>query len=132
MAKGIIRKIDEQGRVVIPIEIRRAAGAMDRERFNLYFEDGVIHLSKGQGRRLDELGRYTIPKELRRVNGWETEQPMDVFLEGDEICIRKFGCEWCEETEDLIEVDGHKLCRKCAEKVGKVLKKEAGNYADAY
>jgi bifunctional DNA-binding transcriptional regulator/antitoxin component of YhaV-PrlF toxin-antitoxin module len=125
VAKGIIRKIDEQGRVVIPIEIRRAAGAMDRERFNLYFEDGVIHLSKGQGRRLDELGRYTIPKELRRVNGWETEQPMDVFLEGDEICIRKFGCEWCEETEDLIEVDGHRICHTCAEKVGAAIKKEA-------
>ena len=119
-----VRKIEVAGRVTIPIEIRRATGVMDRERLDMVFNNGIMRLSKGQGRKLDELGRYTIPMELRRTNGWDIGQAIDIYLEGEEICIRKFGCEWCEETEDLIEVDGHKLCRKCAEKIGAAIKKD--------
>ncbi|WP_051685345.1 AbrB/MazE/SpoVT family DNA-binding domain-containing protein [Clostridium sp. KNHs205] len=120
-----VRKIDEVGRIVIPIEIRRAAGIENRDYLDMTFENGVLKLSKGRGRRTDELGRFTIPKEIRRTNDWSIGQAMDISIDGNIICIRKFGCEWCEETEDLIEVDGHKLCRKCAEKVSAAIKQEA-------
>ena len=123
-----VRKIEVAGRVTIPIEIRRAAGIMDRERLDMVFINGIMHLSKGQGRKLDELGRYTIPIELRRTNGWNIGEAIDIYLEGEEICIRKFGCEWCEETENLIEVDGHKLCRKCVRRrLGLPLRRRLGS-----
>ncbi len=126
MVKGIVRKIDDLGRIVIPIEIRRTAGVMNREKLALCLVDGVIRLSKGEGgRKLDELGRYVIPMEIRRTHGWEIGQAMDISLEGSEICIRKYGCEWCDEAENLIEVGGHKLCHKCAEKVA-IAYEEAG------
>jgi transcriptional pleiotropic regulator of transition state genes len=112
-----VRKIDELGRIVIPIEIRRATGIDNRGNLVLNFDNGILKLTKGKGRRTDELGRYTIPMEIRSINGWKEGQVLDISLEGEVICIRKFGCEWCKEIEDLIEIKGHKLCRKCAGKV---------------
>ena len=110
---GIIRKIDELGRVTIPIEIRRSTGIDTSVRTNMCVDNGVLCLTKGNGRGIDELGRYTIPKEIRRRYGWEIGQGMEVYEECGHICIKKRGCDWCEETEDLIEINGHKLCRKC-------------------
>jgi len=110
---GIIRKIDDLGRVTIPIEIRRSTGIDTSVHTDLYIDNGVLRLSKGNGRGIDELGRYTIPKEIRRRYGWEIGQEMEIYAEMGSLYIRKSGCDWCEETEDLIEVNGHKLCRKC-------------------
>ncbi|MBH1941674.1 hypothetical protein I5677_12295 [Mobilitalea sibirica] len=114
MAKGIIRKIDELGRITIPIEYRRSTGIEVLEPLDLYFEGNVIHLKKGKGRKLDELGRYTIPSEIREKFGYQERQPLEIYCEGDEICIRKEGCEWCSSTDDLIKIGEHLLCKKCA------------------
>lgn len=117
MPRGIVRKIDDLGRIVIPIEIRRVAGVINRDMLSLCLVNGVVRLSKGEGRKLDELGRYVVPKEIRDSYGWKIGQAMDIYLEGEEICIRKFGCEWCDETEDLLKIHGHRICRKCASKI---------------
>lgn len=124
MIKGIVRKLDELGRISIPIEFRRATGVMKGDRLSLYLTDGIIRLSKGEGRKLDALGRYTIPKEIRNTNGWEVRQALDIYLEDNEICIQSYGCEWCDETEDLIEIYSHKICRKCANSIIEVYKEE--------
>lgn len=113
MANGIVRKIDELGRVVIPIEIRRSTGIDVLVLTDLTINNGVLHLTKGNGRHIDELGRYVIPKEIRRRNSWETGQEMEVYSENGEICIKKRGCDWCDETENLKVIKGHALCREC-------------------
>lgn len=113
MAKGIVRKIDELGRVVVPIEIRRTTGIDVLMLTDLTINNGVLQLTRGNGRRIDELGRYVIPKEIRRRNGWDTGQEMEVYAENGAICIKKRGCEWCDETEDLIVINGHHLCISC-------------------
>ncbi|BCJ98083.1 AbrB/MazE/SpoVT family DNA-binding domain-containing protein [Anaerocolumna chitinilytica] len=118
MARGFVRKIDDLGRIVIPIELRRSAEIMNRDALDMYLVNGTMTLSKGKGRKLDKLGRYTIPMEVRRTQSWDIGQALDIYMEGKEVCIRRYGCEWCDETEDLIEVNGHKLCHACAEKVG--------------
>jgi Regulators of stationary/sporulation gene expression len=120
MARGIIRKIDELGRVTIPIEIRRATGINSGIMAELYLEKGIIHLRRGKGRKLDELGRYTIPIELRRSQGWKDNQELEMYVEGKEICIRKEGCDWCDSTENLITIDGHKLCTACIARIKEV------------
>jgi transcriptional pleiotropic regulator of transition state genes len=84
---------------------------------DLFIENGALHLQKGKGRGIDELGRYCIPKEIRRRYGWEIGQEMEIFEDCGNICIKKVGCEWCDATEDLMEIEGHCLCRKCAFKV---------------
>lgn len=124
MIKGIVRKLDELGRISIPIEFRRTTGVMNGDKLSLHLTDGVIRLSKGEGRKLDPLGRYTIPKEIRNTNGWKIRQPLDIYLEGNEICIQPYGCEWCDETENLTEITSHRLCQKCVKKVTETMEKE--------
>ncbi len=117
MANGIIRKLDELGRITIPIEMRKATGIEVTMNLDLAIKDGVILLTKGSGRHIDELGRYVIPMEIRRANGWETGQGLEVYVEDGAICIRKPGCEWCSRTDNLVEIDGHCLCWMHAGKV---------------
>jgi len=46
MAKGIVRRIDELGRVVLPVEMRRALGLEDRDRVEIVAEGDQIVLRK--------------------------------------------------------------------------------------
>lgn len=117
MAKGLIRNIDELGRVTIPIDYRQQLDIKGLDRTDITIDNAIIRLSKGHGRKLDKLGRYTIPMELRKSFGWSIGQAMDIYVEDNQICIRKNGCEWCDNTEDLIKVKGHHICKACAAEV---------------
>ena len=44
---------------------------------------------KGLVRRLDALGRIVIPKEYRDMLHLSTEDPMEMFVVGDTICIKR-------------------------------------------
>lgn len=114
MARGIIRRIDHLGRITLPMEYRRILDIEEGQAMDLYLDGGSIRLNKGKGRNLDELGRYTLPIEIRRSLRFEDRQKVDLYIEDGAICIRKDGCEWCDSTEDLFEINGHHLCRKCA------------------
>lgn len=46
MVKGIVRKIDELGRVVIPKEFRRSLKIKDGDKVDIYLKDGVISLER--------------------------------------------------------------------------------------
>ena len=43
---GVVRKIDELGRIVIPKEIRRTLGIRDGENLEIYIEEDKIILQK--------------------------------------------------------------------------------------
>lgn len=43
---GIVRKIDEQGRIVLPIELRRTLDVGDRDELEIYMEDDKVILRK--------------------------------------------------------------------------------------
>ena len=43
---GIIRKVDELGRIVIPIEMRRTLGVDNRDPIEMFIEAGAIILRK--------------------------------------------------------------------------------------
>ena len=53
---GIVRKVDELGRVVIPIELRRTLGIAEKDALEIYVDDDKIILKK-----------YTKCKENRNV-----------------------------------------------------------------
>lgn len=127
MARGIIRKLDELGRITIPIEIRRATGIEVLEPLDLFAENRVLHLVKGKGRKLDPLGRYTIPKEIRRSNKWEEGQALDIYIECGEICIRKAGeeCSICGADSRLIKVDEGAVCLVCLRRANMAAKEAA-------
>lgn len=43
---GIVRRLDELGRITIPIELRRSLGIGDREALEIFTDDGKIVLEK--------------------------------------------------------------------------------------
>ncbi len=45
-ATGIVRKVDELGRIVIPIELRRTLGIEERDPVEIYVNDDAIILKK--------------------------------------------------------------------------------------
>lgn len=46
--------------------------------------------SLGIVRKVDQLGRIVIPKELRGTLHLKTGSPMEIFVDGDKIILRKF------------------------------------------
>lgn len=43
---GMVRKVDELGRVVIPIELRRSLGIKEKDAIEIYVDDDQIVLKK--------------------------------------------------------------------------------------
>ena len=43
---GIVRKVDELGRIVLPIELRRTLDIAERDSMEIYVEGGAIVLKK--------------------------------------------------------------------------------------
>lgn len=66
-------------------------------------------------RKLDELGRITLPIELRRTLGIEDREPLEIFVDGDTICLKahREKCQHCDSTEDLVAFRGKDICRTC-------------------
>ena len=69
---GIIKLVDELGRIVIPIEIRKNLKIKEKDKMNVYLENDNIIIEKyiedeennTLTRRIDELGRVVIPIEI--------------------------------------------------------------------
>lgn len=43
---GIVRKVDELGRIVLPIELRRTLDIAEKDALEIYVDDGIIILKK--------------------------------------------------------------------------------------
>ena len=69
------------------------------------------------------FGRIVLPMELRNKFGITEKDPMEIFVDGDSIVLKKYenSCIFCNSNKDLINYDGKLLCSKCAEKIsGKI------------
>lgn len=71
-------------------------------------------------RKVDQLGRIVLPIELRRTLKIDIRDPLEIFVEGESILLKKYepACILCGESEGLVEYKGKKVCRKCIEKIG--------------
>ena len=76
--------------------------------------------STGIVRRTDDLGRIVIPKELRRNLRIKEGDPLEIFMEGSYIMLRKYEptCIFCGEAKELSEYKGKKICQSCREIIG--------------
>lgn len=43
---GIVRKVDELGRIVLPIELRRTLGIAEKDALEIYVDQGLVILKK--------------------------------------------------------------------------------------
>jgi transcriptional pleiotropic regulator of transition state genes len=122
-ATGIVRKMDELGRYVIPIELRKKLKINEKDPIAIFNDGELIYLEKAAAvqeiavmRPVDELGRVVIPMELRRKLGIGEKEPMELFLDGDKIVLKKYapGCVFCGSLEQLTTLHNKKICRACA------------------
>ena len=73
-------------------------------------------------RRLDQLGRIVIPKELRMTFDLKEADSIEIFVEGEDIILRKYlpACIFCNEATDVVQFDGKNVCRKCIARLKKL------------
>jgi AbrB family transcriptional regulator, transcriptional pleiotropic regulator of transition state genes len=75
--------------------------------------------STGIVRPVDPLGRVVIPVEIRRNMNIKPEDPIEVFVDGDFIMLRKYepSCIFCGEAENVINIKGKNICRNCLDEM---------------
>ena len=75
--------------------------------------------STGIVRKVDELGRIVIPIELREKFDIAERDPIEIFVEGSSIVLRKFNpnCIFCGSSKDLVEYKSRLVCKKCASSI---------------
>ena len=66
--------------------------------------------------KVDSLGRIVIPVRLRRSMGLNTNDPLEVYTNDDEIILKKYipVCVFCGKDEDLVSYKSKYVCRACA------------------
>lgn len=75
--------------------------------------------STGMTRPVDTLGRVVLPKEIRTNFGLEVNDPMEIYVDGDAIILKKYhpACLFCDESTDVIIFNGKMICRSCLAKI---------------
>jgi transcriptional pleiotropic regulator of transition state genes len=70
-------------------------------------------------RKIDDLGRMVIPVELRKTMNINKKDPMEIFVDGDKVILRKYepACIFCGSADDVIEYEGRTICGSCKEKI---------------
>ena len=71
--------------------------------------------STGIVRKIDELGRVVLPMELRNKLKIKEKDPMEIYVEGSSIILKKFEstCTFCGNTKNLINYKDKLICDKC-------------------
>lgn len=66
-------------------------------------------------RRVDPLGRIVLPIELRRSIAVAEHDPLEIYVDGGDIILRKYrpGCVFCGCVVDLVNSSGKVVCRSC-------------------
>ncbi len=66
-------------------------------------------------RKVDDLGRIVLPIELRRNLGIDIKDPLEIYVDGDFIMLKKYEptCVFCGSATDVINFEGKNICRNC-------------------
>ena len=75
--------------------------------------------STGIVRKVDELGRVVIPIELRRTLDIEIKDPIEIFVEGDSIILKKYqpSCIFCNSMSGIVYYRGKNICENCIDEI---------------
>jgi transcriptional pleiotropic regulator of transition state genes len=77
--------------------------------------------STGIVRRVDELGRVVLPIELRRTLDLDIGSPIQIFVEGEKIILKKYepDCIFCQNAKDVEIFKGKNICPDCMRELKK-------------
>jgi transcriptional pleiotropic regulator of transition state genes len=75
--------------------------------------------STGIVRKLDQLGRIVLPMELRRTLRIEQKDPIEIYVEGEYIILKKYepACVFCGEANGVKIFKGKNLCKNCMKEI---------------
>ncbi len=70
-------------------------------------------------RNVDELGRIVIPKEMRKKMEISSNDPVEIFVEGDRIILTKYHstCTFCGSNLGTTEFKDKRLCADCIRQI---------------
>lgn len=131
-ATGIVRKIDDLGRLVFPIEIRRILGITEGDKIEIYVTDNKIVCKKyipnmsqattSVVRPVDSLGRTVIPMEVRKMLSLPVKAAMQIFVDGDSIVLKEYEekCIFCASSDDLLDFKNKRVCSACKDQISKL------------
>ena len=73
----------------------------------------------GMVRKVDELGRLVLPIEMRRVLDIAEKDPVEIYVEGDKIILRKFQpfCLFCGSNENIVSHENKHVCIDCIQRL---------------
>ena len=71
-------------------------------------------------RNLDKIGRICLPNELRKTLNMKQGDSVEIFVEGDAICVKcinpnkgNIQCSCCGNEGKLLEKNGIHICSDC-------------------
>ena len=74
-------------------------------------------------RKVDELGRIVLPIELRRTLGIEIRDPLEIYVDGESIMLKKYqpACIFCGSSDNVVtykgkmiqKIHGKNVCANC-------------------
>ena len=75
--------------------------------------------STGMVRKVDELGRVVLPKEIRTMLGIDKKDPLEIFISGESIILKKYQpfCIFCGSSENLVSIDDKNVCSECVKRL---------------
>ena len=78
--------------------------------------------STGIVRNLDNLGRVTLPIELRRSLDIDIKDPVEIFVDGDNIVLKKYQPVdiFTVSNKDLIEYQGKMISKDTIRELAKL------------
>ena len=78
--------------------------------------------STGIVRNLDNLGRVTLPIELRRSLGIDIKDPVEIFVDGDSIILKKYQPVdiFTGSSKNLIEYQGKMISKDTIRELAKL------------
>jgi transcriptional pleiotropic regulator of transition state genes len=78
--------------------------------------------STGIIRRVDELGRVVIPIELRNQFNIMEKDPIEIYVDGSAIILKKFepNCIFCGSTKNLVNHNDKLICSNCVKEIGEL------------
>jgi looped-hinge helix DNA binding domain, AbrB family len=71
--------------------------------------------STGIVRKVDELGRVVLPKELRDTLDIAEKDPLEIYVDGATIMLKKYepACIFCGDARGVVDYKGKNICPKC-------------------
>ncbi len=71
--------------------------------------------SIGIVRKVDDLGRIVIPIELRRTLGINVKDPLEIYIQGEQIILSKYAdsCTFCGAEAESLRFKDKAICQEC-------------------